>query len=308
MNLDYLNMTIQNCPLCASSAFVVLNNQDRYGMGITTVGCKWCGLVQTNPRPSQSGLDLFYENDYRHFYQGVTYPDLEYIKKLHKHDRFKYTVAHLRPLIGCELDYSILDIGCSEGALFAALREDGYRGALLGVEVNKIFADHAKKIGAATVFPELRLVENACDLIVLNHVFEHLLTPGIFLKSLNRVLKDDGSIFIDVPDVDEYKSIDDLHVAHIFHYSLRTLSSMLQKSGFFVVSCEKHRPPFHPPSIRVVVKKSNNAANSVLCTASAEKVAWARVKKLSLTYKLLRSAIGKLPFARRIYKLFGKQK
>ena len=301
MSFDYLELSIQSCPACGGNDFSGLNKNDRYSMGLRTVGCNSCGLIQTNPRPSEAGLSLFYEKDYRRFYQGAIHPDQEYIKRHSKDVRLKYTVSFLRNLVDFGSDAAILDIGCSEGTLFSALRSNGYSGELYGVEVNREFAHYAEINNNAKVYSTLNMLKKPCDLVVVNHVLEHLLEPKKFLFDVSRLINDNGILYIDVPDTDEYKSINELHVAHIFHYTARTLSYLIELCGFNVVSCEKHNPPFHPKSIRLVAKKgSANLSDLRASTVIGEMSTWSRVQKIPYFMRRMRNIIFSLPFARKL--------
>ena len=59
------------CALCGQAGFEPLASIDRHGMGLATVGCRTCGLVQTRPRLTAAAFDAFYRDDYRAYYQGV---------------------------------------------------------------------------------------------------------------------------------------------------------------------------------------------------------------------------------------------
>jgi len=59
-----------NCPICESCDYELLSQKDRYGLPVTTVICKTCGLLITNPIMTQDSLNKFYAEDYRELYVG----------------------------------------------------------------------------------------------------------------------------------------------------------------------------------------------------------------------------------------------
>ena len=59
------------CALCGQAGFKPLASIDRYGMGLATVKCRTCGLVQTRPRLTAEAFDAFYRDDYRAYDQGM---------------------------------------------------------------------------------------------------------------------------------------------------------------------------------------------------------------------------------------------
>ncbi len=48
------------CNLCGTDAPVTLAHTDKYGLGITTVMCRQCGLMYLNPRPTETSYGKFY--------------------------------------------------------------------------------------------------------------------------------------------------------------------------------------------------------------------------------------------------------
>lgn len=305
MKFDFLQVAVQSCALCGGSQFVTLKRNDRYRMRIVTVGCAHCGLIQTNPRPSESGLKEFYSKYYRKFYQGITHPTTQYIETTYKSVRMVYTVDFINKVIPTTSITRVLDIGCGEGAFFSALIASGFKGYLTGVEPNRQFADFAEKSTGATTVCSLGKVIGKYDLIVLNHVLEHILNPAGFLQEVATHLSDGGYLYIDVPDADEYSSLADLHIAHIYHFTTRTLSYLLDVNNYVIKKIEKHSPPFHPKSIRVVAVKNGDCGGMGSKTSiMTEKDAWERLRRISVIYFLIRQRVTKLQLARKIYRYF----
>ena len=58
-----------NCIICNSSNFELLSEKDRYGLSMSVVICKKCGLVQTSPRMNKNTIREFYDNEYREIYE-----------------------------------------------------------------------------------------------------------------------------------------------------------------------------------------------------------------------------------------------
>jgi len=310
-NFDYLDERIQACPLCGGDKFTLLFNNDRYYMGIQTVGCSDCGLIQTNPRPSEEGLSLFYERDYRVFYQGISEPNAKYIYEMNKKERLKQSASFLSQLDSIEMNLVILDIGCSEGAFFHALSDAGFMGDLYGTEPNPEFREYAKNTTDAVVFGELNEVPKKVGLVTLNHVFEHFVRPNKFLRLLRNIMDDAGYLYIDVPNADQYDSVNDIHMAHVFHFSVRTLSFMVKQAGFIIISCEEYSPLSHPKSIRLVARKSAfiSSGGKQRSRARDEMETWDKIRKLSIVMKKIKIGmlVGKIPFMRRVYRAILKK-
>jgi len=273
----------QPCPLCGGLEFKLLARQDRHLFGLQTVGCAGCGLLQTNPRPDERQLDDFYAHHYRRFYQGVVDPDARYVAKLHKDVRLRYTANFLMQALRLNPESRLLDYGCGEGSLFVALREAGFEGQLYGVELNEQFARFAAEQGRATVGPRLSDF-GALDAVVINHVLEHLPQPLRLLGELRTAMAPGGLLYVDVPDSLEYTTVGDLHIAHIVHFTEATLARLLQRGGFEPVSIERHAPPHHPRSIRVVARLATQALGEPSLTdPKSEEPAWNRMEMVART-------------------------
>jgi 2-polyprenyl-3-methyl-5-hydroxy-6-metoxy-1,4-benzoquinol methylase len=248
------------CPNCGGSRFTSLATNDRYRMGLTTVGCEGCGLVMTNPRPSPARMEKFYAEEYRRYYTGFKQPSAEYIAKFRRAERARHHVDFLQAAGLLRPGMQVLDIGCAEGSLLKAIRDRVPDARLYGVEPNPDFAafarTHAKLEGGWRKLEDLLADPDApqFDLVTIVHVFEHVPNPPAFLASIRQVLAADGAIYIDVPDIAAYRDLDMLHVAHLFHFSRVTLSDAAHRADLAVTVLAQHTPPAHPISIRTVLR------------------------------------------------------
>lgn len=309
MSFNYLNLSVQSCPICGGMSFSTLKKNDRYFMGIVTVGCNNCGLIQTNPRPDQAGLDNFYKNDYRKYYQGVTTPNSKYIQEYNKGVRLADTVVFLQGFIKFQDEsLSLLDIGCSEGALFSALRGANYKGQLFGVELNESFGKYAATNNNAEVHSSLNMHDTKFDLVILNHVFEHILQPDSQLKDIQKILSEKGLLYIDIPDAESYSKLDDLHLAHLFHFTSNTISRLLKNTGYQIIHIERYSPKFHPKSIRLIAKLNDLALPTEFITnPNTERNTWDRTSRISIVNKRIKNVAIKVPFLFVITKWFRSQ-
>ncbi len=57
------------CNYCGANEFKILSKKDRYGLSVSTVICKTCGLIFINPRMDKKSYDKFYQGYYRKFIQ-----------------------------------------------------------------------------------------------------------------------------------------------------------------------------------------------------------------------------------------------
>lgn len=290
MNYDYVRApkAITPCPLCGQSSFEPLASIDRYNMGIATVGCRSCGLIQTNPRLTTEALNEFYRRSYREFYERVIQPSENYVRANLKDVRLTESVAFMRHRELVRDTGVVLDVGCSEGALFAALRKSGFSGTLVGVEPNTEFRAYTASIHGANVYPtEFDLPEalqGKIDLAVINHVLEHLIDPVATLARLRQFIQPGGHLYVDVPNAERYRSVNDLHIAHIYHFTMSSLRSTLSAAGFDLVDIEAYLPINHPPSLRAIARPRAQHRQPVPADAAAAQMnqtCWKQVVRIN---------------------------
>ncbi|HSW14710.1 MAG TPA: class I SAM-dependent methyltransferase [Solimonas sp.] len=254
-----------DCPLCGGDRFELLAHVDRYHHGLSTVGCSGCGLAMTNPQPTAAALDQFYARHYRRYYQKVEKPDLAYIRQYRKDERAAGVARYLRDQGLLQAGTRVLDIGASEGCILKALRdvESGVRTA--AIEPNPDFGAFARSHAGCEVFADLADLpaELRFDLIIINHVYEHMKQPVAYLAGLRERLSERGCIYIDVPDLSEYRGLGDLHIAHLYHFSPATLRRAVTTAGFEVLQLEQHAPVMHPKSVRTLIRPAAGVAAGV---------------------------------------------
>jgi 2-polyprenyl-3-methyl-5-hydroxy-6-metoxy-1,4-benzoquinol methylase len=296
--IAYSSMATQwlECPVCASLKFDTLTRADRYRMGVRTCQCCGCGLAMTNPVPLAAALDDFYRDDYRRYYRGVERPSPEHIEAYGLGVRAQSTSGFMDSAKLLPEASRVLDVGCVEGSLLRAI---GSRAAQrVGVEPNPLFADYARSWANAEVYRDLDAVEAlriTFDLIIVNHVLEHVREPVPFLRRLAALCTARGMIYVDVPDAARYSSLDDLHIAHLFHFSMASLQNIAHKAQLRVVRIERHEPTRHPPSVRAVFAPAA-VAGAAISDAQARLVRQ-RIRRIGLLAPMIRfrrSPLGRM--------------
>lgn len=270
------------CPLCGAADFESLAAIDRYGMGLATVGCRGCGLVQTQPHLTPAAFAAFYRDDYRAYYQGVVEPSDAYVRQTNKGARLDATVAWLKGAGLFDEGCAVLDVGCSEGTLFKALRAGGFAGPLFGVEPNAAFRAYAAQQHGAEIVASEEAMPDAwrgrINVATMIHVLEHVADPVATLARLRGLLAPGGHVYVDVPDVAQYASVNDLHIAHVVHFGATTLAATIAAAGLGTVRIEAHRPPGHPPSLRAV---ATALAGVPADGAGGDRTGWEQLRRIN---------------------------
>lgn len=197
--------------------------------GYSIYRCEVCGLGMTVGDTKKHGEYTAYHRD------------LNYIKN---EDQFKNIfLKRVKVIAKFKTGGKALEIGSSTGFLLSLLKSRGWE--VLGIEPSGTSYKSAIDKGIPvlnTTFEMSHLPGENFDLIVMNHVLEHMDSPISILKKARMLLKEDGIIFIDVPNFGGlsakirgplWKYI--LPEEHKWHFTIDSLSRILRKSGFNVI-------------------------------------------------------------------------
>lgn len=199
--------------------------------------CSQCGLVRTET-----------------FCSGETsYTGDEYFTLKNRYvEQWDGFVAMFRALVAKVAVHQppparFLDVGTGIGALPAAAREAGYE--VKGVEISPwaaAFAREEKQLDViAGTLAEAGLQTGRYDVVVINHVLEHVENPRELLAEARRILAEDGLLVVGVPNVasimcslkkGKWSSL--RPEEHIWHFSPSTLRRLLRECGFSEVHFE----------------------------------------------------------------------
>jgi SAM-dependent methyltransferase len=140
-------------------------------------------------------------------------------------------------------DDRILDIGCSTGVLLQQLQIHK-QAKVYGVEPGNIYRQYAQSMGL-DVFASLDELQVSglprFDLVSLIHVLEHLPDPVEYLQRLRTdFLAPDSWLLLEVPNLYAHDSFE---VAHLTSFSAHTLTQVVRKAGFQVMSLRAHGLP-----------------------------------------------------------------
>ena len=146
----------------------------------------------------------------------------------------------------------LLDIGCGDGDLIDRIARRVTE--IYGIDVSSERLDEAKKRlkGAKNIYliehdvtKGLNFSDNFFEYITLVAVLEHLLYPDCFLEEVNRTLKKNGVLIIEVPNLCYIKDVISLifgklpwaaqSPGHLHLFTLESLKRLLMDKGFKII-------------------------------------------------------------------------
>ncbi len=146
----------------------------------------------------------------------------------------------LKLVAGLPREARILDIGCSGGALMAALAVQGFKN-VIGIDINTEAVGRCGRRGLSrSVVMDAQTLgfgDERFDLVISSDVLEHMPDPGRALEAWRRVLKAGGRLIVFVPAYPFLWSAHDVVNHHYKRYDRRDLTAVLRQTGFQVSRC-----------------------------------------------------------------------
>jgi len=213
------------CCLCGSRETMLLSRYDRRLKHLTTVICAGCGLIRTDPMPTEAELAEYYRRHYRADYQTLS------MKPPRRHlARARAEATRRVALLGLPPGARVLDYGSGSGEFLEAGQAAGWR--MEGVEQCEAYSAHARGQGGL-VHPSLPAGAGPFDAITAHHVFEHLRDPLAVLRDLVGALAPAGIVYLSVPDMGPSRrpAFDRLHFAHVHGFVPETLDLLAARAG-----------------------------------------------------------------------------
>ncbi len=222
---------IDPCPSCQGKRFVCAFKVDSSRI----MQCAGCGLGTTQPLPHEAdGRESFAEH--------VKYFEEAYAgAKDRWWHRFMDAPLDALDVVGTPPGRKLLDVGCSLGYLVAKAAERGYDargvdGSHAAIEVGR------KRLGLNLLCARIEtapIEPTSLDIVVVNHVLEHLADPLASLQRMKNWLKPNGLLIIGLPNFGSpIARFSQVHWAglvptqHIWHFTPTALRQLVEKAGF----------------------------------------------------------------------------
>tara|TARA_B100001758_G_C18382420_1_gene598026 strand:- start:467 stop:1354 length:888 start_codon:yes stop_codon:yes gene_type:complete len=236
-------ITLESCPACKGKKFIkklTCKDHSTSLESFTIVSCETCGLMFTNPRPSENNMAKYYKSDK---YISHTNNKKGVFNSLYQAVR-KYSIKRKLNLLKTKAAKgSHLDIGCGTGEFLNACKKEGFLAR--GVEPSKLAREQAIKNYNLDVSSGADLKQySSCefDSISMWHVLEHVSNIKETLTEIKRIIKKDGILIIAVPNCNswdaayykEFWAAWDVPI-HLWHFTKKTIETLFNNNGFKLI-------------------------------------------------------------------------
>jgi 2-polyprenyl-3-methyl-5-hydroxy-6-metoxy-1,4-benzoquinol methylase len=267
-----------------------------YGRYGPVVRCRRCSLAYLNPRLQAAAVTAAYEEvaDERYLEEreGRVHTFSRALDELEQTWRTHGQVAgpHGR----------LLDVGCHVGVFLELAAGRGWDAR--GVEPSRWAASQARQRGLGVVCGTLQgseLPGDHYDVVTLWDVIEHFTDPAAELREVHRLLRPGGLVGITTMNLDSpiARLLGPrwpwLMQMHLYYFSVRTLSALLNRCGFEVLGVHPHRR---------IVRLSYLLSRVERWSAPAARLAEAAAHRLRLANRVVPVDLGDIftLYARRI--------
>lgn len=260
-----------NCPACHYEATGLLSwrfsglDDSVFNYTAEYAACPHCGLLHI-ANIDDGQLARFYMEEC--LYSENQHFDIHSASNIAKY-------RHYRSLLEREglSDAELTDVGCGRGGFAIWMKQQGWQGECMGVDVDVASMALHDDERAGAEFIEGSAVElpfEAASRRCLSyfHVVEHIRDIDRLLSEAARVLADDGALMIEVPDATRYAEYP-MGTAfwlsireHVYHFTPMALQAALARFGFGVtqvVQSELSTPEFDYPSLIVIARKGRDS-------------------------------------------------
>ncbi|NQY68145.1 MAG: class I SAM-dependent methyltransferase [Flavobacteriales bacterium] len=230
---------LNNCPICDSTESKLYLQSNDFSISkenFNIVQCVACNFKYTNPRPNQNSIGPYYQSE-----EYVSHSDTNkgVINRIYQIVRIYTLSTKLAMIDKIRRKARLLDIGAGTGAFLKFCKDGGHE--ITGIEPDATARKTAYDINQISLQEEKALnsfEEESFDIITMWHVLEHVHTLKERIAQVNRLLDDNGTLIIAVPncnsfDAKHYKK----HWAaydlprHLYHFVPSDIDKLISQFG-----------------------------------------------------------------------------
>jgi 2-polyprenyl-3-methyl-5-hydroxy-6-metoxy-1,4-benzoquinol methylase len=233
-----------SCPVCLNAATApALSGTDilfeTTSKTFTLDSCSACHCLFLNPMPGVDEIAAFYPTQY--WWSSGRPGLLKKLEAIYRRMALRGHVAFISRAAGNRAGIDLLDVGCGSASLLGLMKQRGFR--VMGVDFSPEAAAVAKtENGVQVVVGSLQdaaFPGRSFDLVTLFHVMEHVTNPREVLKEVARILRPEGSLVLQVPNIDSWQfrifgarwyGLD--IPRHVIDYSSHAMLALLADTGF----------------------------------------------------------------------------
>ena len=238
MNYSHMKKDREKCVLCENTNLIELfklrmplfmgvnnNNSTEVYDNMTFLSCDNCHEVQIKELVD---LEILYNSNHNIGVIGETW-------KNHYIELSNFIKDDI-------IDKTILEIS-DPSAKIAKLSENFKEWIIVEPNPEETQPDNVTII--QTFFDDEFNTDKEIDIIIHSHLLEHIHNPHSFFKKCHSILKDNGKMFISVPDMEfliknKYSPNNILHFEHTYYLDMNVLEYLAKQNGFEITRVKNY--------------------------------------------------------------------
>ena len=231
-----------SCPVCLNSVTApALSGTDLLfettSKLFTLDSCPACRCLFLNPMPGSDEIAGFYPTQY--WWNSSRPGLLKTLESIYRRIALHDHISFIRRAAGNRAD--LLDVGCGSATLAGLLKPRGVRamGVDFSAEAAKVAAEENGVRVVVGSLADAAFQDRSFDIVTMFHVMEHVTNPREVLAEVARILRPDGKVILQVPNIDSWQfrlfgarwyGLD--IPRHLIDYSKDSMINLLRDSGF----------------------------------------------------------------------------
>ena len=236
--MDYLKIRRNISCLCGKSQSLRFKKSDRYEIKFDFVLCGHCGHVYISNPLSDDATNQFYSSsDYRDLYFGGVPRETVFERKVCN----PATGQALLNFIQNKLNITngkIIEWGSGGGWNLIPFQTAGWQ--VEGYDLDEFYVN----LGRNQLGMNLNVIKKDAfnhqlqdkpDVILINHVIEHVINPKQLLKEIKSWCSKDTKIIIGIPlleNISQWGWEKFFHIAHVHYFSCNSFKDLVAESGY----------------------------------------------------------------------------
>ncbi len=229
----YLKIEDRICPLCSEA--------NDFNSVMNLFKCKACGMI-FNAKVWNNFANI---NENKEWFENIYNKRSSFFISRFEKWNNKRTVSRIHDLFPIYKRRKILEIGVGSGSFLQYMYALGFE--VTGCDLSeKACETIAEKYHIPMFHGEIYDVglSSHFDLIVANHILEHVENPVKFLKEVRNKIKTDSFLHLTVPNISSWEARlngwNGYEPYHLLYFTPLTLKLALEMSGFKVIKMFTH--------------------------------------------------------------------
>lgn len=233
--------------LCGSKASFPVKKNGRYGLDINVVMCRDCGHVYQQRQLFGDDLITFYDGPYRELYGPGDVLKSDKAREI----RFANSRNNMLPVFKKFVHADtplVIEWGTGAGWNLVPIKEAGAK--VKGFDPDSVYVAYGSKefgIDLNVLSDPSALSENLTqkvDMLIVNHVLEHMTDPEEAILQFRNLLSDDGIIYVGLPFIealDIWGWDHFFHIAHIHYFTIPYFCTLSERAGYAVKEVNREK-------------------------------------------------------------------